>query len=525
MTLLVAPITVENVPAALARAQLAKELGADAVEYRVDRLADEIEQVKSLVAQSPLRCIVTCRHACETGGFDGPEGQRIKLYEAICALPKPPLAVDVELVKWRAEPKWAKVLGSWLDAPEDRKPGRPKLILSSHDFNGRPEDLADRLAQMLAEPLCGVPKLAWKAKGLEDCALAMRLLKSSPRPAVALAMGEAGMPSRILAKKGGAFMTFAALDKASGTAPGQPLLSEMKNLYRWDDIKPTTKVYGVIGCPVGHSMSPAIHNAGFKEVGFDGVYVPMRIEEGYESFSCALDAWVGCKEMDFCGASVTIPHKENLLWWVGEEGGDIEFLEVKIGAANTLKVNAISRHVAALNTDYAAILESVAAVTGHVLLGFGELRVAVVGAGGAARAAVAAFASSGAQVSIFNRTPERGTALANDFGAKSESMDSLAAMKFDILINCTPLGMWPNNLDFSPLSDNHPALAPGVVVFDTVYNPIETKLLKQAKAAGCICIPGTEMFVRQAAAQFSAWTGKDAPLEVFRRILAEKLGK
>ena len=515
MTHLVAPITVDSVSAALQQAGLAQALGASAVEWRVDRLVGEVEQVRKLVAGCPLPCIVTCRHACETGGFDGPESQRIALYAALASAPKPTMALDVELAKWREEPEWAKVMGPLLAA------GRTKLILSSHDFGGRPGDLAARLARMLDEPLCHVPKLAWKAQGLEDCAIAMRLLKASReggKPGVALAMGEAGMPSRILARKGGAFMTFAAIDKGRGTAPGQPLLSEMKNLYRWDDIKATTKVYGVIGCPVGHSMSPAIHNAGFKEVGFDGVYVPMRIEEGYENFERAVGAWIESKEMDFCGASVTIPHKESLLKWVREKGGNVDATSEMIGAANTVKVE--NGKVAALNTDRSGLFHPVFQRVGNPT----GKRVAIIGAGGAARAAIVAFCTS--EISVFNRTLARGADLAGEFSGFNVtacSMEELASSRFDVLINCTPLGMWPN-VDASPLADNHPAMKPGVVVFDTVYNPVETKLLRQAKAAGCECISGTEMFVLQAAEQFRQWTGQCAPLDIFRQVLAEKLG-
>lgn len=523
-TLLVAPITVDAFDAALAKAHQALAGGASAVEFRVDRQVLAVAQVCALVAASPLPCIITCRHACETGGFDGPEAARVELYAALAAAPKPPLGLDVELAKWEEHRALWRKLAPHVAVPASPRAGRSQLILSSHDFTGRPVDLADRLARMLAEPLCSVPKLAWKAQGLEDCALALRLLAQSPRPAVALAMGEAGMPSRILAKKAGAFMTFAALDKESGTAPGQPLLAEMIGLYRWNDIKPATKVYGVVGCPVGHSMSPAIHNAGFAETGFDGVYVPMRIEEGYENFTRALEAWIQSKELDFGGASVTIPHKENLLRMVEEQGGEAEVLATLIGAANTLGVDA-SRRLSAANSDYRGLLLPVLAHLGRTESGrLDGLRAAVVGAGGAARAAVAAFAAAGAQVTVFNRSLERAQELAQDFGVLAMPLEALAQTSFDLLVNGTPLGMTPN-VDTSPLADGHPALKPGVVVFDTVYNPLETKLLRQAKVAGCACIPGTEMFVLQAAAQFEGWTGQPAPLAVFRNVLGRKLGR
>jgi shikimate dehydrogenase len=185
----------------------------------------------------------------------------------------------------------------------------------------------------------------------------------------------------------------------------------------------------------------------------------------------------------------------------------------------------------ACNTDYAAALDAVCDGLSIERDGLKGKRVAVIGAGGAARAVVAGFCEYGAGVTVYNRTAEKAESLAGQFGASAAPMEALAESKADVYINCTPIGMHPK-VDASPMAasqiTNHKSqiinpLSPGVVVFDTIYNPIQTKLLRDAAAAGCVTIPGTEMFVRQGAAQFKLWTGEDAPLDVFRKVLGERL--
>ncbi|NJL31563.1 MAG: type I 3-dehydroquinate dehydratase [Phycisphaerales bacterium] len=206
-------------------------------------------------------------------------------------------------------------------------------------------------------------KIVWACPpgDLRDSLDILNLLQHRQKSTIALGMGDTGLLTRILAKKFGGHVSFCALDEQAGTAPGQVSIATMKGLYHWDQLGPTTKVYGVIGWPVGHSMSPSIHNAGFEAVGFDGVYLPMPISPGYESFAANLQALLNWKELDFRGASVTIPHKENLLRFVQERrhpGDVIEPLAQSIGAANTLVVRE-DGSLAISNTDYAAALDAV----------------------------------------------------------------------------------------------------------------------------------------------------------------------
>lgn len=528
MTRLTVPIAVHDRPAALAAAARAAEFGADLVEYRLDTFCPpevELGEIEALVRDSPLPCIVTCRPVWEGGDYDGDEMQRISLMEhaGLGGNGVTPAYLDVELKAYQSSANLRQKVGLVVDHPDQPRPDiTTGLILSSHDFQTQPPDLDRRVMAMADAEACRVIKVAWRARSLRDNLEAFDILRRRLKPTIALCMGEAGLPSRVLAKKFGALLTFAALDKGEGTAPGQPTVAELKNLYRWDALREDTKVFGVIGYPVGHSMSPAFHNAGFDATQFPGVYLPMPIPPEYEHFKATVLSWLDYEPLHFRGASVTIPHKANLLRFVEEQGGEIEPLAATIGAANTLTKRDDGSLYAA-NTDYAALLD---ATCEALAIGRDALKgktVGVLGAGGAARAAVAAFGHYGSAVTVHNRTLDKAEALAKQFDAEALPMDRLGEKSFDIVINCTPLGMFPQT-DATPIpTEKQGILAPGAVVFDTIYNPLRTVLLRDAEAAGCVTISGMEMFVRQGAAQFALWTGQDPPLDVFRKVLLEKL--
>ena len=506
MTRLCVPIFVETIEQARRDIALAAESGADWVELRVDTFAD----VEALVKDSLLPCLLTCRPVDEGGLSEATDDERIARLEA--AATAGAAYLDIEL----------KTLPSaWglTDLPREARPG---LILSAHDFKGRPDRLYNLLAEMNAAA-AEVNKLVWAARSVRDNLEAFELLVNKVKPTIALCMGEAGLISRVLAKKFGAFLTFAPLRDAAATAPGQVTVGDLKRLYRWDAITPATKVYGVVASPVAHSMSPAVHNAAFEAAGHDGVYLPLLVQPGYESFKAFMETFLAFKPLDLAGLSVTIPHKENALRYLTEKGADIEPLAGRIGAVNTVHVRP-DGSLAGSNTDFAAILACV-----RLGLGSDELagrRVAVIGAGGTGRTAVAALADAGAAVSVFNRTKARADALAVEFDGKSGhvasgDLDAVTDTTFEVYVNTTSVGMSPNT-DGSPFDAS--ALPPGAVVFDTVYNPMRTKLLRQAEVAGARTVGGVEMFVRQAAAQFEIWTGLTPPLSVMRRAIESRLG-
>ncbi|QQE13135.1 shikimate dehydrogenase [Planctomycetota bacterium] len=525
MTKLTVPIMVYELEQGLVDSAKAAAAGADLVEFRIDHFTEDMLAIGDLVKGSKLPCIVTCRPVWEGGEYDGDEMERMSALQhapgrsveegdevGVDDHGVGPAYIDCELLAWE---KSANIRQKVMNAVR----GGSGLILSSHDFKERPRDLMQRVEKMVEADECRVIKVAWAAKSLRDNLEAFEIIERKWKPTIALCMGEYGLASRVLAKKFGALLTFAALGSDKGTAPGQPTVEEIKGLYRWDRLGKDTKVYGVVGYPVGHSMSPQIHNAGFDEVDFDGVYLPLPVGPSYESFKATIGTWLDYESLDFKGCSVTIPHKGNLLDFVREEGGEIEALTEKIGAANTL-VKRDDGSLYAFNTDYAAALDSVCDRMGIERDGLKGKKVVVLGAGGVSRAIVAGFAGYGAEVVVYNRTVEKAEALAKEFGASAKAMSEVNAIDCEVLINCTPMGMHPNEDEMPVEAD---VLKAGMVVFDTIYNPLETKLLKAAKAKGCLVVSGGEMFVRQAAGQFEAWTGKKAPLDVFERELRKHL--
>lgn len=528
VTKLAVPIMVGTIERALAKTARAAEWGADLIEFRIDRFYRDPEGVGHLVAESPLPCILTCRLPSEGGHFDGEEADRIRLLNHLATFPRKPAYVDIELDSYQQHHLLREAVDGLVGQPARSTTTAGGLILSAHDFDHRPADLYQRIEAMAAAPACRVIKVAWKARSLRDNLEAFEIIGGQYKPTIALCMGEFGLPSRVLAKKFGAFLTFAALEDDSGTAPGQPTLAQLKQLYRWDSQSGSTRVFGVIGDPVTHSLSPAIHNAGFEAIGFDGVYLPLRIPTEYEHFKATVGSFLSMESLHFSGASVTIPHKQNLLRFVDEHEGAIEPLAAKIGAANTLTLPGGNVPMYASNTDYAAALDGLCKVMGIGRADLGGFSVAVIGSGGAARAIVAGLAHHGATVVIYNRTLQKAQTLADEFADSSGKVAAARLAKLcdsccHVFINCTPVGMHPNvDATPMPLGPEGKTWQPGTVVFDTIYNPVETRLLRDARASGCLTLSGTEMFIRQAAAQFKLWTGHDAPAD-FGQVVDDQL--
>ena len=511
MTYLCVSILVRSLEQAHSDAAVAAEAGAEMIEYRVDEIAEpDAMPIKALVQQSPLPCIVTCRPTWEGGQSSADDLDRIVNLAA--AFDAGANYIDCELVTWENNG------GVPIASPS-------RLILSSHDFTGRPERLYNIIRDLNAAPGT-INKVVWMSRTIRDNVEAFEILQHRQKPTIALCMGEAGIISRVLAKKFGGFLTFASLDRDSATAPGQVSIHDMKRLYRWDAIGPATKVYGVVASPVMHSMSPAIHNASFDATGYDGVYLPMLVNPGYESFKAFMESFLAFGPLHLSGLSITLPHKENALRYLKEKGADVEELAERIGAVNTIIVE---RRLRGLNTDYAAILDSITEKLDITREQLAEYRVAVIGAGGTGRTAVAALAHYGATVVVYNRTKERADELAAEFDGRigkvvSARLEKLCDSCCHIYINTTSVGMYPD-VDQSPLGDNPPKFTSDTVVFDTIYNPMKTKLLEQAEASGARTIGGVEMFVRQAAAQFEAWTGLQAPQDVMRRTIEQRLSQ
>jgi len=496
-TRLICSLTSPDAEAMRADMRAAADLGADAVECRLDMLAEppSPRELRRLLSDPPVEIIVTCRPERQGGKFQAGERERLEVLHNAARFN--PAFIDVEM-----------------DVPRDNWP-EGNIILSHHDFDAVPGDLDGLLAELDASP-AAVNKVAFAAAGPHDALRALDVLRGARKPTLALAMGQAGVLSRILAKKFAAFGTFAALAPGAASAPGQPTLEEFKALYGWERLGSETGVFGVIGCPVAHSMSPAIHNAAFAAVGMDAVYVPLRIEPGAGNFNRFLDDALARPWLDLRGLSVTIPHKENALAYVGRHNCDE--LAAKIGAVNTVTIRPDGT-LRGDNTDYAAAIDALCGAMNIGRTGLAGRAVAMLGAGGAARAIVAALSHYGAEVTIYNRTVSRARRLAEEFACRWAALDKLADIEAEIVINCTPIGMSPK-IDATPLET---LPGPVRVVFDTIYNPAETRLLRQGRRAGRLCVTGLEMFVNQAVAQFEIWTGRPAPRQVMRQVVIERL--
>jgi len=540
-TLLAVPITPESsepdeIARALADAETAKQLGADLVEWRLDSLfhgaGDDLGESAALqlVAESPLPCIATIRSSSEGGHYDGDDDARIALCERLGTADTPPRYIDLEWSTLSRSANLAQKARLAVVHNDQLRDVSTALICSTHDFAGRPANLLRRLASMQNEPAAKIIKIAYAMRSVRDNLELFDLLATRDRPMIALGMGEAGLLSRVLAPKFGGFLTFAALNHQSTSAPGQPTISDLLDRYRFRSIDQQTRVVGVIGWPVSHSLSPDLHNAGFTSAGFNAVDLPMPVAPEWESFKATLGELIAHERLDFLGASVTIPHKEHLHRLAHESGWDIDEQTARIGAANTI-ARATDGRWLVRNTDAHAIADCLTEAQGRDSLAGDS--IAILGAGGAARAAAVACADLGAHVRIINRTIDRAEALIATLSlppgvhVRLAKEDDLRTTPPDIVINCTPVGMSTGpSPDASPISDETlAALTVNALVFDTVYTPIQTPLIRGSEARSLRTITGDAMFVRQAEAQFELWTDKPAPAGLFERVLGERLRK
>jgi len=263
-----------------------------------------------------------------------------------------------------------------------------------------------------------------------------------------------------------------------------------------------TSLFGLIGNPVAHSLSPVMHNQAFAATGYNGIYLAFRVTDPGTAMK-------GIAALNFKGVSVTLPHKVAVMEYLDE----VDETAARIGAVNTI-VNNQGRLIG-YNTDCAGALEALRTRTS-----IKDKSVALIGAGGAARAIGFGLVAAGGRVTILNRTRISGERLAADLQAQFLPLGEWAPNQYEILINTTPLGMYPETAA-TPISKAN--LSKDMVVMDIVYNPLETRFLKEAAAIGCGIINGVDMFVSQGAQQFALWTGKKAPVDVMRKAVIEAL--
>jgi len=484
-------LTATTVDECLEQMSNAAEL-SDLLEIRLDFI--DQPDLPRLLSDPPRPVIVTNRPVREMGGFRGTEEDRVRLLEEADELGAD--YIDIELDS----------------ADRFTRRGKARLIVSYHNFESTPGDLASIHARLVAAG-ADIAKIATFARTITDNAILFEFLRRVESPTIGLCMGECGQISRILAPRFGSFLTFAAMEIGRESAPGQLEAAALHQLYRFREIGPETRVYGVIGNPVGHSMSPHIHNAAFEDQGLDAVYVPFLVNDVTEFLRAFRGIGVN-------GYSITIPHKEASIPSLDQ----VDSLAAKIGAVNTIVERNGELHGS--NTDLSAAIGAIE----DQLRELGDSspeplrgkKVVIIGAGGAGRGIAFGVKERGGELTVANRTKSRAARVAAEVGCRGLSLRALfkEGIDADVLINASSVGMHPK-VDETPVPKE--MLKPSTLVFDAVYNPIETRLLKEAADLGCPTVTGFEMFVRQAVAQFELWTGQDAPRELMAEVVRRRL--
>src|SRR5712691_5107235 len=459
------------------------------LEFRLDYLsrpARALPKIKRFTEYHPhVVAVGTCRRVASGGKFRGSVASQLDLLgkasTAGCQL------LDVELQSAsKCKPEQLRRLRT-----------RAALILSYHDFRAT-KKLEQTLEKMIAFP-ADYYKIVTTATMLYDNVALMKVLekRSDKHSLIGLCMGEQGIISRVLGVRAGSVFTFGAASPDEKTAPGQVTAQELRSTYRIEQVDAATRVYGVAGDPVAHSLSPAIMNAALRRENVNGVYLALHAKTLKDLLACVRD-------IPIHGLSITMPYKETIL----KHLDNTDSHTTKIGACNTV-VRAQDGKLYGFNTDTAGVVRPL-----EQRMTLEQARVLVLGAGGAARAAVFGLKERGSEVYILNRSTAPAQKLARQAKARTVKRADMKKLAFDVIVNATPVGM--GNTRESPLQDKE---INARYVFDMVYDPGETRLLKLAKERGAQVIPGIEMFVHQAARQFEIWTGKPAPWDEMLKVV------
>ena len=465
------------------------------LEFRLDYLPKPLAalpKLKQFLAEHPeVTAIGTCRREANGGKFEGNNAAELEVLTKSAASGFH--LIDLELQT--AE----EIKPQELEKLRSRGAG---LVLSYHDFMST-KDL-DGMFERMKPYDPEFIKIVSTARTLSDNVAMLHFLDRAHDMAsvVGICMGEQGIISRILGPRAGSSFTFASATVGEETAPGQISVRTLVETYRIDQLDAATKAYGVAGNPVRHSLSPAMLNAAFRRERVNSVYLPLQTAR-------LSDLLTLVREVPLHGLSITMPFKQDILKHLEKT----DPLSEKIGACNTI-VRSHDGKLYGFNTDVAAIVRPL-----EKRLQLRNAKVLVIGAGGAARAAVFGLKDKGAEVFVLNRTPQSAQKLAREAKARTARRDQLAKSSFDVIINATPVGMH----GVKPQTLLEPKEINARLVFDLVYNPIDTPLIKAAREKGIPVVTGVEMFVYQGARQFEIWTGKPAPEEEMLRVVIHAL--
>ena len=460
------------------------------IEFRLDYLpkpALGLAKVKTFIEFHPEALIIaTCRRAANGGKFRGSIAAQVDLLAKAASQGCHLVDVELETAARLKANDFARLRRS------------ANLLLSFHDFRGT-KKLEETFAKMRQYP-ADFFKVVSTANSLYDNVTMMKFLEkySHAHSLIGVCMGEQGIISRLLAVRAGSQFTFAAASPGEETAPGQVAARTLRETYRIEQVDAATRVYGVAGDPIAHSLSPVMLNTAFRRENVNGVYLALHAKSMEDLISCLRDIPIN-------GISVTMPYKEQILKHLDKT----DPLTAKIGACNTV-VRSQEGKLYGFNTDVSGVVRPL-----EMRLRLPASKILVLGAGGAARAAVFGLKERGADVYILNRTPAPAQTLAKQARAKAINRTMLKKLEFDVIINATPVGM-DGNREPLPLSEQE---FKARYFFDMVYSPLETKLVKLARAKGIHVILGSEMFVQQGARQFEIWSGKPAPIMEMQRVV------
>ncbi|TKW28931.1 hypothetical protein SEVIR_3G361800v4 [Setaria viridis] len=495
-TLVCASLTARSPREMAAEVAAAAALGADVAELRVDCLdgfQPRMDLPVLLAQPRPLPVIITYRPKWEGGEYEGEDEPR---FEALLlAMELGAEYVDIE----------HKVVVNFLKFLSGRKPETCKLIVSIHNYEYTPsvDELLSLVDQIQATG-ADIVKIATSATEIDDVSRMFQVLvhcQAKHVPIIGLVMKERGFISRVLCAKYGGYLTFASLEKGKESTPGQPTVADLINKYKIRQIGPDTKVIGIIGNPVSHSKSLIVQNQAFRSVGFNAVFLPFLSDDlvkFLKTFSSP----------EYAGFSCTMPHKETAIRCCD----DLDPIARDIGAINTI-VRRPDGKLVGYNTDYVGAISAIedAIRASHPVdpttSPLARRLFVVIGAGGAAKAVAYGAKEKGARVVIANRTFARAQELARLIGGTALTMAELESYHPEdgmILANATSVGMYPN-VNETPLSKE--ALRNYSVVFDAVYIPKETRLLREAAECGTTVVNGLEMLARLAVVQFELFTG------------------
>jgi 3-dehydroquinate dehydratase/shikimate dehydrogenase len=500
-SLICAPITERRAAEFLAALNEAEEV-ADAIELRLDYLsAEDLERVLAELIARPARLtkplIFTYRPREQGGERDLSLADRQSFWRSL----PPPLTAALA---------YADLELDLVESLIESEPPIPweKVICSDHNFDETPADLA-QICDRIARTPAAVIKIATQARRMGDCLSIFKLLESrrSSKPMIALAMSLPGIATRVLVLSRGARLTFGALRRGAESASGQPTVAELRNLYRVKQLTRASEILGIIGYPIGHSRSPLMHNSALAALNRDAVYLPFEVDDVDEFARDFVRPATRKIDWRLRGLSVTIPHKLAII-------PHLDFVDPvarRIGAVNTVVVE--GNELRGYNTDVIGAMKPL-----DELIDVRDARVAVLGAGGSARAVCHGLSERGAEVTIYARDLAKAQHLADEFKAQAAKLEEFNGQA-EIIINSTPIGMLGHSEADSPIKSDQ--LRGVKLVYDLVYNPAETTLLKEARAVGCQTLGGLAMLLAQAAEQFRLWTGEEAPVELMWQALSK----